>query len=829
MTIVSVFKPPQLLKATSNVNCDLCNFSEACSVSQYFAHLITHIKRKEPVRCPFQDCSFQTSVYSTFRAHKSKNHRHSTFKNFRTDLYQTYIPVESNPESENSETHSFSPDCSTVDSYIDVQDLQDLIKHKVASLLLRMQTTLHVSKATTQEIVNELCSVYSIVQEFTPRIIESVLVKHNCVLTNEVTTALAEIIENTNPLASLSKSGPFANEYKRTNYYKDNFKVIEPVEYFFESSSPKKFVYIPILKVLTELLNRDDVLDKILQETADQSGQIKTYRDGLYCKGNPLLSSESLSIALGMYIDDYEVCNPLGTSRKKHKVCAVYWVISNLPAQYRSSVQSIYLACLSNSNDVKKYGYDAIFQPLIRDIQVLEEEGLYVQKLGTSVKGSVLYVSADNLGAHSLAGFQESFNVDKFCRFCLASRKDIDLHEVREGVFPLRTIESHKQTLEELKTNSLVSLDGVKRDCVLDNLNYFHTIQGFPPDFMHDLFEGIVPKELSLCIKSLISKRYFTLDELNAVIKSFPFKFTDKTNKPQQISKTFVSKHSIGGNCHENWTLIRLLPLMMGHRVPEGDKTWQILLELKDIIELLATGQFTDETLCYLESKISEHRCLLKECFPDFHILPKHHFLEHYSEMICRFGPLTDFWTIRFEAKHSFFKRVVHDSKNFKNVLLTQAKKHQLALAYYLDLPSVFKPDLEVGRVAVVSPDTLGHSVRKAIEHKYGNLDTVFLSTHASIYGTKYLEGMFLSLGQTSGLPDFGEIVKIIIVNNKVSFILKPFKSWYMEHLRSYELTSNCTSELQVVEPKELNGYQPLYPYIRAGKLYITPKTFLLH
>lgn len=130
---------------------------------------------------------------------------------------------------------------------------------------------------------------------------------------------------------------------------------------------------------------------------------------------------------------------------------------------------------------------------------------------------------------------------------------------------------------------------------------------------------------------------------------------------------------------------------MVGHRVPEGDKTWQILLDLKDIIELLATGEFSDETLCYLESKISEHMCLLKECFPDFHILPKLHFLEHYSELIRRFGPLTDFWTIRFEAKHNFFKRVVHDSKNFKNVLLTQAKKHQLALAYYLDLPSVFK------------------------------------------------------------------------------------------------------------------------------------------
>lgn len=86
-----------------------------------------------------------------------------------------------------------------------------------------------------------------------------------------------------------------------------------------------------------------------------------------------------------------------------------------------------------------------------------------------------------------------------------------------------------------------------------------------------------------------------------------------------------------------------------------------------------------------------------------------------------------------------------------------------------------------------------------------------------------------MSVGHTSGLPDFGKIVKMIIVNNKVSFILKPFKAWYIEHLQSYELMSNCTSELQVVEHQELNGDHPLYPYVRAGKLNITPKNFLLH
>lgn len=225
----------------------------------------------------------------------------------------------------------------------------------------------------------------------------------------------------------------------------------------------------------------------------------------------------------------------------------------------------------------------------------------------------------------------------------------------------------------------------------------------------------------------------------------------------------------------------------------------------------------------------SQIRCLLKEVFPDFHLLPKHHFLEHYPKLIRRFGPLIDFWTIRFEAKHSFCKRVVHDSHNFRNILLTLSTKHQLTLAYHLDLPSLFRPDLEVGHTAVVPPNALEHSMRQAVELKYGNICLVSLATHACLYGTKYSEGMFLSVGHTSGLPDFGKLVKIVVVSSKVSFIIEPYHAWYMEHLRSYELVKKQSSELVIVELHELNEYQPLYPYTKAGKLMVTPKVFLLH
>lgn len=52
---------------------------------------------------------------------------------------------------------------------------------------------------------------------------------------------------------------------------------------------------------------------------------------------------------------------------------------------------------------------------MIKDLQFLETNGVFVEALDTFVKGTVFCVCADNLGAHSLASFLESFNVEKSC------------------------------------------------------------------------------------------------------------------------------------------------------------------------------------------------------------------------------------------------------------------------------------------------------------------------------------------------------------------------------------------------------------------------------
>lgn len=147
-------------------------------------------------------------------------------------------------------------------------------------------------------------------------------------------------------------------------------------------------------------------------------------------------------------------------------------------------------------------------------------------------------------------------------------------------------------------------------------MSYFSVTERFPSDIAHDLFEGIIPVEIALCLTVLISKNYFTLANLNEAITTFPFKWTDKTNRPHLVPLTYPTKRTIGGNAHENWSLLRFLPLLIGARVPSNEPAWQVLCDLKDIVELAVAPLHTEDSISYLDFKITEHRAVFQEVFP---------------------------------------------------------------------------------------------------------------------------------------------------------------------------------------------------------------------
>ena len=83
----------------------------------------------------------------------------------------------------------------------------------------------------------------------------------------------------------------------------------------------------------------------------------------------------------------------------------------------------------------------------------------------------------------------------------------------------------------------------------------------------------------------------------------------------------------------------------------------------------------------YLRSLIAEHHTIFKQIYPTHNLIPKHHLMIHYPSLIRKIGPLLHVWTMRYEAKHRFFKSSI---KNFNNVTKSLAlKKHQLAISYH--------------------------------------------------------------------------------------------------------------------------------------------------
>lgn len=199
-------------------------------------------------------------------------------------------------------------------------------------------------------------------------------------------------------------------------------------------------------------------------------------------------------------------------------------------------------------------------------------------------------------------------------------------------------MEQHNIFLEELEDGQRQSVCGVKGSCALSALTYFHPVTGFPPDILHDFFEGVVPVELCLCLQDLIRKGFITFEGLNKRIKSFPYKFSDKLNKPQLITKASFGTGRVSGNGHENWTLLPLLPFIIGTRIPEHEPSWEVLMDLKELVEIVVSTTLSEEILSYLDTKILDHRRLLIETFPGFNLKPKHHYIEHYSHLVHCFG-----------------------------------------------------------------------------------------------------------------------------------------------------------------------------------------------
>lgn len=387
-------------------HCQLCNFVEPCSEGDFFTHLRRHLKLRQMVACPYQDCNFQSSVYSTFTAHKSKEHQMHNKTAFKPEIVSKNV-AEKLPTNVSAQVEERDPEIDDIDCEVpelneDVEDLEDQLECNVAALFLKMSSILNISETALQEVIDQLNQMYLLSQPLLHFSVRRILHTHCANVDDALVNKITEVVTENNVFHKFtSDKGSLSTANMRKSYISSEFPLVMPVEFVLENDK-QTVVYVPILKMLQTLLSKREILEKIMSHKAASSEEYRSYGDGACFKDNVFLNEEEFRIALFLYIDDFEVANPLGTSRKKHKQTAIYWVLGNLHPKYRSSLPSIQLALLCKANTIKDHGYGETLRPLIQDLVFLKQQGIYVEQLGATVRGTVLIVAADNLAAHSL-------------------------------------------------------------------------------------------------------------------------------------------------------------------------------------------------------------------------------------------------------------------------------------------------------------------------------------------------------------------------------------------------------------------------------------------
>ena len=192
---------------------------------------------------------------------------------------------------------------------------------------------MHVSRSAVQEIVEETNDILTASKLHCFQSVAEVLQKHNISAENGL---IEETVESVFFVASLlvttSAKGCLSTDYRRNLYFKQNFLFIEPVEYLYQQNCKNTFVYVPLKAVLQNLLRLPDFVSALDFRQEHLAGVFRSIQGSYHFKQSKTCTDTEKDITLALHIDKFEVCNPLGTSRKIHKIFGVYWIALNLPA-----------------------------------------------------------------------------------------------------------------------------------------------------------------------------------------------------------------------------------------------------------------------------------------------------------------------------------------------------------------------------------------------------------------------------------------------------------------------------------------------------------------
>lgn len=689
---------------------------------QVVGHMCRHIQVSGNLKCPFCSkifCNQNAFKVHVFRVHREKRTVESPMSN-----------IENNPLS-NNEFLNTEIQSSTNSNLEDSPD-----KFKIADSLNKLQFKLkyvhNISESTLQVITNHVYKIISNTKKEINEIFEEKLQK---TVSNEL---YHEISSEINDIFEMSTRN---TKYTRLQSSLASEDYIPPQTISLgldDEHEECSYHFIPISETIPKLLKGFTNLENISHRRPSQNNRKNEYSDfydGASYRNNHFFQSDP-RIEILLYMDSFNLAQPLGAAKSKYKTAAIYYTLGNIPRPTRFKLQNMQLALLCLESNIKKFGMDEILKKLVDDLLKIENDGieLTIDSRTRKIKGSVVFIIADNLGSHQVGGFNENFSSSKyFCRTCKINLDDFSQsHRFRADY---RNNESYN-----FDGNNIGETFGIKKISIFNKLKYFKICNpGLPPCIAHDLYEGIIAVDLNMYIQYFVSEKWFTFYTLNRRFKQIQKKLKLSTTFPYLNSKS----KRLSGGAIQNYTFLILLPLIIlsinNSTINYNDRVWQQVIRLIEICQIVSSYTIHYNQLNQLDYLIQQYLDERKQLFPDKSFLRKHHYIQHYSYYIRHFGPLMGYATLRFESKHQFFKNHIRATRNFINVTLSLTIHHQMyqaAIQTSKQNPSIIPNKIDRIKSRKISEDLkCEFRTDTLIFHEIAYKENLFVTLGRNMYG----------------------------------------------------------------------------------------------
>lgn len=739
-----------------------CSFNSS-NVDNIFSHALIHIKNDLAVKCPMLFvCNKTNSVFksvSSLNKHKQRYHFKLPANFLRTDPVSGDIECSNGSQDEHIISENVCADILEIDKF-DTNELEAQNLHLFSILYQNLEAKSFLSKSSLQILTNSIRDLDKLNSQYILKKINS----QGICINNEL------IEKNLFHDALNSETGILRSDFSRIKSYEKSQNYVHAVKIdlikendITGNQATSFFYYVPILKSLQVMLKKKSIFDMCFREVKKEDGSFFDIYDGNIFKQNSFFQMYPHALRLILFQDAFELCNPLGSSRKKHKIVGIYMVLGNLYPWLRSKLDNIQLVALCYDRDINNFGFQEILKPIINDIKYLEVNGIETC-MNVTIKGTLFAMVGDNLGSHQIGGFVQNFNTNSyFCRYCytigFSNAKYNDTLKLRNK--NLYCVDA--DTAEALGT----TFNGIKCNSKLNDLSYYHVSNpGLPPCLAHDLFEGVVQSDFMLIINKLVKDKVFTYDIINVKIKEISLLNHDKITLPQ------IKKYDkLNGTASQNMLLLNIFPFLVLGLVKTPNECWNLLLILRKICSLCLAFQLSVGQISLLRELLFEYIECRTRLFPDVPLKPKHHYILHYPYLILQFGPLRHLWTLRFEGKHSYFKNVIRHSPNFKNVLFSLSKKHQLLQNLCYSQDSLFNVNVYAKQSQTFIETDFSDDYVRLVNSSCNFEGTKFLSTEVEYRGTTYKNGLLVCVGKTSEQNFILCKIQTLVIDNKFSSI----------------------------------------------------------